>query len=223
MNETRADQPVTAAGLANARGDNPPFRLKPTLVGERVLLRPVVADDAPGLAELLHEPEVRRLTGTHGGVRPGVLERAVNWYSSQATNTDELYLAITDKLTGDYVGEIVLQELDTDNRSCSFRIALVGPRAFGCGYGTEATRLILSHAFETLGLHRVELEVYAFNPRARYVYEKVGFVREGTKRHALNWHGEWVDAHIMAVLADDWAEHKGHPAPSRDGPDAADT
>jgi RimJ/RimL family protein N-acetyltransferase len=48
------------------------------------------------------------------------------------------------------------------------------------------------------------LEVYAFNPRARHVYEKVGFEVEGTMREALRFDNDWVDAHLMAVLARDW-------------------
>lgn len=39
-------------------------------------------------------------------------------------------------------------------------------------------------AFERLGLHRLELDVYSFNPRARRVYEKAGFRREGILRTA---------------------------------------
>jgi len=187
------------------------FTVKPTLAGDRVVLRPVQGADAPGLVELLREPEVRRLTGSHGQVRPGVLERAELLYESRAAHDDELWLAVTDKHTGSYAGEVVLQELDADNRSCSFRIALAGPKVFGRGYGTEATRLILAHAFETVGLHRVSLEVFAFNPRARHVYEAVGFVREGTQRQALHWQGEWFDADTMAVLAGEWAIHRGHP------------
>jgi RimJ/RimL family protein N-acetyltransferase len=210
MTAADTERPDTPAEPGGA-GVNLSFKLKPTLTGDRVVLRPVEGADAAGLVELLNDPEVRRLTGTHGQVRPGVLERAERGYASRAAQDDELWLAITDKHTGSYVGEVVLQELEADNRSCSFRIALVGPRAFGRGYGTEATRLILAHAFETVGLHRVDLEVYAFNPRARHVYESVGFVREGTKRHALHWQGEWIDADTMAVLADEWAIHRGVP------------
>jgi len=36
------------------------------------------------------------------------------------------------------------------------------------------------------------------------VYEKGGFVHEGTKREALRWGGEWIDADLMAMLASDW-------------------
>ncbi|WP_022925366.1 GNAT family N-acetyltransferase [Serinicoccus marinus] len=55
------------------------------------------------------------------------------------------------------------------------------------------------------GLHRVGLEVYAFNPRTRRVYEKVGFVLEGTQREALRYADGWVDCHVMGLLASDWA------------------
>ena len=181
------------------------FAAKPVLTGERVVLRPVTVDDAPGLVELLHDPEGRKMTGTHGVVRPGVEERARDWYGSRADQHDELYLAITERATGQFVGEVVLQDLNADDRSCSFRIALVGPRAYGRGFGSEATALILAHAFETAGVHRVELEVHDFNPRARHVYERAGFMHEGTKRQALLWDGRWIDTHVMAVIASDWA------------------
>ena len=64
--------------------------------------------------------------------------------------------------------------------------------------------LIIDYAFEAAGVHRVELQVYDFNPRARHVYEKIGFALEGTRRDALRWDGEWVDCHIMGLLARDW-------------------
>lgn len=187
------------------------FAEAPTLAGKQIVLRPVAVADAPGLVKLLYDPEVRRLTGTHGSVRPGVLERAEQHYGSRADHDDELNLAIVDQETGDFLGEAVLDKLDAHNRCCNFRIALVGPEAFGRGYGAEATRLILAHAFETVGLNRVELQVYAFNPRARRVYERTGFVHEGTKRQALHWDGEWVDAEIMAILAEDWVRRQDRP------------
>jgi RimJ/RimL family protein N-acetyltransferase len=175
--------------------------MKPILTGQLVILRPVTVDDAPGLVELLNDPEARKLTGTHGSVRPGVEARARHWYGSRAELDNQLYLAITERSTSEFVGEVVLDDLDPDNRSCSFRIALVGPRAYNRGFGSEATSLVLAHALETVGLHRVELEVHDFNPRARHVYERAGFVYEGTKRQALLWQGQWIDTHIMAVVA----------------------
>nr|MDT0662162.1 GNAT family protein [Micromonospora sp. DSM 115978] len=180
---------------------------KPTLVGAAVTLRPVRASDAVGLAAV--HPETIRLTGTHRTHTVEVLER---WYDSRGGLDDRLDLAIVEPERDEWLGEVVLTELDRDNMSCGFRILLAGPEVYDRGYGTEATRLMLGHAFENVGLHRIELEVYAFNPRARRVYEKVGFRYEGTRRQALRWDDEWIDAHLMAVLADEWAEHRGHPA-----------
>ncbi|MFC4589552.1 GNAT family N-acetyltransferase [Sphaerisporangium corydalis] len=184
------------------------FRDKPTLAGERVVLRPVRPEDTDGLWELVRDPETRRLTGSQAEIS---YEAARIWYSSRGAQQDRLDLAICDASDGSYVGEIVLNDLDAGNVSCNLRIALVGPRAYGRGFGTEATRLTLAHAFETVGMHRIGLEVFAFNARAHHVYEKVGFVREGVLRDALRWDGAWHDAIVMSVLSPDWSAHRGHP------------
>ena len=65
------------------------------------------------------------------------------------------------------------------------------------------TELVLEYAFDTVGLHRVELEVYSFNPRAQRSYEKAGFVHEGVRRQALWWEDRWHDVVLMAMLATD--------------------
>lgn len=65
---------------------------------------------------------------------------------------------------------------------------------YGLGFGSEATRLVLGHAFDDVGLHRVEREVYAFNERAIHVYRQAGFTVEGVRREALWWDGRYHDA-----------------------------
>lgn len=99
----------------------------------------------------------------------------------------------------------MINDWDPDNRSCNFRIAL-GPNARDRGVGTEATRLVVDAVFDLIDdppVHRIELEVYAFNPRALAVYERVGFRREGVRRDALRWDGEYVDAIQMSILRTD--------------------
>ena len=63
---------------------------------------------------------------------------------------------------------------------------------------------MLQYGFDQLKLHRIELEVYEFNPRAIHVYEKLGFVREGIKRQVLLWEGQYHDAILMSVLAHEY-------------------
>lgn len=170
---------------------------KPTLTGERVVLRPVTAEDTAGLLDMLADPESRRLTGTHAEFDE---ETARRWYATRVEQDDRLDLAIVERASGEYAGEVVLNDLDRDNRSIGFRIGM--RRDFtDRGLGSEAIRLVIDYALDVLGLHRIALEVYAFNPRARHVYERAGFVAEGTKRDALLWDGEWVDALEMAILS----------------------
>jgi len=106
-------------------------------------------------------------------------------------------------MTRECVGEAVLNQWDPGNESCNFRI-FIGPHGRDRGLGTEATRLLIGHGFERLGLHRISLEVYAFNPRARRAYEKVGFRVEGVLRESFRYNGEWIDATVMSILASEW-------------------
>lgn len=185
--------------------ENTPFEIKPTLTGELVTLRPIQAEDADVIDHLIRtDPEIAILTGSvHSsdekpeGMPLGDL-RAI--YGRWAEADDRLVLAVIDNASGDMVGEVVLNEWDKGNRSCGFR-TLIGAPGRGRGLGTEAAHLIVQHGLTTMGMHRIMLEVYDFNPRARHVYEKVGFVHEGTGRDALLFDGAWVDVHYMAILA----------------------
>lgn len=171
-------------------------------------LRPVEAADAAGLFAL--DDESGRLTGSpRKDDDPNwTLENLAQWYASRGDQDDRIDLSIIERATGEWAGEVVLNELNVRNESCGFRIALQGPRFYGRGLGTEATRLVTEYAFGAVGVHRIELQVYAFNPRARHVYEAVGFVHEGTMRDALRWDGEWIDCHLMGMLASDWERQR---------------
>ncbi|QNE37537.1 GNAT family N-acetyltransferase [Leifsonia shinshuensis] len=169
----------------------------PTLTTERLTLVPLGPAHFDGTWASLHEPEVMRLTGTHTAFTE---EGVRDWLAGLARLEGRADWAILRTADGAHLGEVVLNDVDADNRSAGFRIMLGSPQWFGAGYGTEATRAVLQHAFATVGLHRVELEVFAFNPRAQRAYEKAGFVVEGRRRDALRWDGEWVDAIVMGCL-----------------------
>lgn len=186
------------------------FSEKPELIGVKVVLRPFRATDLAVLSVILDDPEVRRYTGSaHLNFDEATLMRV---FTERAPRTDRLDLAVVDRATGEFVGEVVLNEWDPHNRSCGFR-TLLGPRGRGRGLGTEATRLIVGHGFEAVGLHRIHLAVFDFNPRARRVYEKVGFTAEGVERDALWQDGVWSDAIRMSLLEHEWARSSGR----RDG------
>lgn len=182
------------------------FSFKPVLVGARATLRPFTEADADPMWRIVQDPEVVRFTfEPNTSLTPELLR---DWYASRAEQKERLDLAVVDTATGQLVGEVVLYDVDDRARSCTFR-TLIGQEGRGRGVGTEATRLLLRYAFEQLGMHRVELQVYAFNDRARHVYEKVGFVVEGVRREAHWRDGEWLDEVVMSVLVSDWTALAG--------------
>jgi RimJ/RimL family protein N-acetyltransferase len=193
----------------------PDFATKPTLAGDLVILRPFADGDLSAMRAARSDPQARLLTGS---VHDSAAARAPltpdeelvlsDWYQTRNDQPGRLDLAVTDRAAGGCVGEVVLNQWDPANQSCNFRI-LLGPGGRGRGLGTEATALIVGYGFERLGLHRISLEVYAFNPGARHVYEKVGFRAEGVLRESLRYNGAWVDATVMSVLAGEWAGVSG--------------
>lgn len=170
-----------------------------TLSTPRLRLEALGPAHLDGVLAGLADPENLRLTGTRQSF---TREAVANHLDSLGERHDRADWAIIDVETGSYVGEVVLNELEEENAAMNFRIALT-PGWEGRGYGTEATHAVLDHAFDAIGLHRVGLDVYSFNPRAERAYEKAGFRHEGRQRHTLLWEGEWVDSILMAVLSTD--------------------
>ena len=97
---------------------------KPTLVGEKVILRPFKDEDIPWIEECLKDPEVIKLTGSSPEYDR---EMTVNWYKTRNEQTDRLDLAIVDKSENIFVGEVVFNFYDEENQRMNFRI-LIGPR-----------------------------------------------------------------------------------------------
>lgn len=178
---------------------------KPILQGETITLRPLGPEDAAAMFASFSDEESTRLTGTHETFTLAQIKA----YCARIVDADDrVDYAITLKDNPALVvGEVVLNDINWHNQAANFRIALYHQDYFGKGYGTQATQLILKHGFETLDLHRIDLEVYDFNPRAAHVYEKAGFVREGIKRDALLWQGTYQDAIIMSILKPEYEKN----------------
>lgn len=82
---------------------------------------------------------------------------------------------------------------------------LIGERAYwNRGYGTDAMELALQFGFLELNLYRITLGVYAYNPRALRVYEKVGFKHEGLVRGETLREGQRTDCNYMGILRREW-------------------
>lgn len=109
---------------------------------------------------------------------------------------------------GRIIGESVINEIDWDLRCANFRVGLYRMDERGKGIGTWVTERTRDFAFEELKLHRLELDVYSFNPRAEKAYVKAGFKREGVLRDAVMDGDTYADDILMSILEDEWRELK---------------
>ncbi len=137
-----------------------------------------------------------------------------DWMEKQP---DLYQFVILDRQNDKPIGLIELDGLNWTAGDAFVGIGLGEREYWGKGYGTEAMNIILGYAFRELGLRRVSLTVFEYNPRGIRCYEKVGFVHEGRKRQALNREGRRWDILFMGILREEWEakqpplgdEHRG--------------
>ena len=139
-------------------------------------------------------------------MRPDDVRR---FFEARVAGPGSLALAIHLRDSNRLIGTCAFSQLDGDNGSALYHITIGERDCWGRGYGTEATVLMLEHAFGTLGLHRVALAVFAFNERAIRAYRKVGFVVEGRSREAIWRDGRFHDEIQMSVLEHEWRANRG--------------
>lgn len=178
--------------------DRSALALPATLSTQRLRLEPLGLEHLGDVWAGLGDREAMRLTGTHTRFTEDAVRRHLGRLAGRDDRAD---WAILDAADGRYLGEAVLNDLEVEDESMNYRIALAG--GYGRGVGTEATALVIAHGFDVVGLHRISLSVFAFNARARRVYQKCGFQAEGYHRDVLHWDGEWYDDVSMAMLATD--------------------
>jgi [ribosomal protein S5]-alanine N-acetyltransferase len=175
----------------------------PILVGPRLVLRGIRADDVQTFLGRVRDPEIVRMRGgdaSTAGQRPPPLV-ARRWFDSMARNPSPFNWIID--VGGRHVGTCALFNVVDCDRRASYSIGIDEPALLGQGFGREATGLVLAHAFGAAGLHRVDLRVLDYNTRAIACYRACGFVEEGRERQAALVDGTWHDFVIMAILDSD--------------------
>jgi len=180
---------------------------RPFLVGKDVYLRPLEVSDVDGpYLAWLNDHEVTRFL--EAGHTPSTRESLRRYVESAANAPDTVMLAIVDKASDAHVGNIKLARIHPLHRRADMGIMIGDKRVRGRGYGREALELILDYAFERLNLNKVYLGVDAENTGAVTMYERVGFVLEGTQRQHLFRDGAFRDSHVMSILRDEFRSRR---------------
>ncbi len=167
------------------------------ITGSKIDLVIIEKGDARTLATYMNDSAVTRYLLRYLPLHIGAEER---WIESMAERKNGLTLGIVPKGGTTLIGTTGLGWNNTQrDRTASFGLTIGDRNSWGKGYGTEATSLILTYAFNTLDLRGVELCLYGNNIAARKVYERCGFVEIGRIANWLYLSPGKYDDEIMMV------------------------
>ena len=167
-------------------------------------LRELEKKDIPAINSWRNNPElIANLGAPYRYINSIVDEK---WFDAYMNNRNtQVRCAILDE-NDDIIGLVSLVSIDYMKQSGTFHIMIGHGNNQGKGAGTFATKEMLNHAFDNLNLHRIELSVLTDNFRAIHMYEKVGFIKEGTKRQCNFKQGKFVDMYMYAILRDEYVK-----------------
>lgn len=171
--------------------------------GEKALLRKLKKEDAAGMLEWMHDPEVQK--GLRMNAAEKTEEDAVKFIERAVTEPIEggsVHFAIVDEYD-QYEGTISLKNFSLQARNAEYAICLRSS-AQHKGVAAQATKEILKLAFEKYKLERVYLSVLSDNIKALQMYEKVGFIYEGELRRHLFINGEYKNLKCYSMLKEEY-------------------
>ena len=169
----------------------------PPIVGERVILRPITAEDTPRIVAWRNDPAVVQNFIYRG---PFTEEIHTRWLSTKVASGEVVQYIIEDRESGRPVGSVYFRDVNRLYRSAEYGVFIGEADARGRGLGSEAAKLFTDFGFETLGLHRISLRLLSGNDPARRSYEKAGFQLEGVFRDMVLLDGQYRDVIFMARL-----------------------
>ncbi|MFJ4093081.1 GNAT family N-acetyltransferase [Kitasatospora sp. NPDC089913] len=157
---------------------------------ERLLLRPLAEDDAPGLAAMMADELVLAWTDhPHPFTEAHALDLARTLAPAHRATGRGIVLAVTEHLTQRLVGLVELRHTDWRLRSTEISF-VTAAWARGEGYAPEAVLGVAQWLFEDRGFLRLELRTAAGNTAAQQVAQKIGGISEGVLRSAWIVRGE---------------------------------
>lgn len=169
-------------------------------MNNKVTIRKITEADTAKIVKWRNAPSVME----HFIYRTPLTEEGhLHWYRNRVLTGEVAQFMILDE-TGEGVGSVYLRDIDPVHKKCEYGIFIGEDSCRGKGIGSAAAKLALNYAFETLGLNRVFLRVFADNLRAIKSYENAGFKREGTFRDDVIIDGVPHDMVFMGILRKEW-------------------
>jgi RimJ/RimL family protein N-acetyltransferase len=174
------------------------------LAGRYVRLEPLTLAHVPALARVGLDPTLWRLQPA-----PIETEDDMRRYVQTALQDQErglsLPFAMEDTASGQVIGSTRYMDIAPAHRRLEIGATWLAPACQRTGANTEAKLLLLTHAFETLGVMKVVLKTEVLNTQSRQAILRLGAVEEGTfRKHLISSTGRARDMVYFSILDTEW-------------------
>jgi RimJ/RimL family protein N-acetyltransferase len=174
----------------------------PELTDGTIVLRELVARDAPALLTHLNQPRVLRYIAPCPTTVDG-FHRFIRWTHTERRRGLHVCYGIIPPGQTAPVGIIQIWPIDLDFSTAEWGFAL-GASHWGTGLFMRSARVFLDAAFGLFGAFRLEARSVDANGRGNGVLHKLGATREGVLRAGFR-DGDDVSDHLMwSILAAEW-------------------
>ncbi len=173
------------------------------LEDDRIGLRRLEETDIEGpYAEWLNDEQVCRFNSHHRF--PVSASELAEYIRGVNAGSREMVFAVIEKNSKEHIGNISLQQINMTDRSAEIAFLFGNKAYWGNGYATDAGKLLIGHAFDALGIHRIYFGTSEDNIAMQRVGEHLGFSKVGVRREALYKRGSYRDIVDYDLLETEW-------------------
>lgn len=161
--------------------------------------RKIERDDLVKRVEWINNPD---LNNTLTFQTPVSLSSTERWFDNVLSDSTKMNLTFFIQEDENYIpiGFGGFIGIDKHNRRAELFITIGNQKFQGLGYGKVIVNFLKQFGFDCLNLQRIHLTTLSHNVKAKSLYEKCGFVQEGTLNNHFFHKGEYKDCYYMAVL-----------------------
>jgi RimJ/RimL family protein N-acetyltransferase len=128
----------------------------------------------------------------------------------QEQGTD-LPFTVIDIVSNNAIGMTRYMDIQPENRSLEIGGTWYAAAFQRTAVNTEAKFLLLEHAFEKLGVLRVQFKTDLRNLRSQKALERIGAIKEGIlRKHMITWSGYNRDSVYYSIIDTDWLGVRQH-------------